>query len=389
MYWKHQVGFGLNGQQLSDEDIDQLRQFINSLDTELGYPCNHRRMKRYASQYDSLVDLWEAYKKFPSAITRRMKRTTFLRYLKKVFPDFALRRAKEDECDSCIRLKMVLNDMSVTQEERDQAQAGLKQHQQDSRTMRLAMKAAILEYGKKEILNNTDIGVEQEYVEAINRLPDNIEDDLNGLVVTAVAPDSAGKPVVRIQCEDFGGNLCMPWYGSKRPGADYYLSNLSIYMFVISNLTNGKNYVYLYDERAMGKNADALCTLRFIYHMRMHQEARKANRLLTEPDTLYIIMDNCVGQNKSQAVLMFMSFLSQLFYKRVVCHYLVSGHSHMCPDRVVSHAKRSIGVNNIYHPAGLVEKMNTVSHKVNVVYLTHNHRCIWIVLVITVTPSCA
>ena len=131
-------------------------------------------------------------------------------------------------------------------------------------------------------------------------------------------------------------------------------------MFVISNLTNGKNHVYLYDERAMGKNADALCTVRFIYNMRMHEKARAAKRLLSEPDTLYIIMDNCVGQNKSQAVLMFMLFLSQLFYKRVVCHYLVSGHSHMCPDRVVSHAKRSIGINNVYHPAGLVEKMNTV-----------------------------
>lgn len=59
-------------------------------------------------------------------------------------------------------------------------------------------------------------------------------------------------------------------------------------MFVISNLTNGKNHVYLYDERAMGENADALCTLRFIYHMQMHKEARAAKRLLSEPDTLHI-----------------------------------------------------------------------------------------------------
>ena len=172
-------------------------------------------MKRYASQYDTLVDLWDAYKKFPSAITRKMKRTTFLRYLKKAFLDFALRRAKEDECDSCIRLKMIINDVSVTQQERDQAEIGLKQHEQDSRTMRLAMKAAILEYGKKELLNNSDIGVEKQYVEAISRLPESIEDDLLGLVATAVAPDFAGQPVVRIQCEDFGGNLCMPWYGSR------------------------------------------------------------------------------------------------------------------------------------------------------------------------------
>jgi hypothetical protein len=87
-------------------------------------------------------------------------------------------------------------------------------------------------------------------------------------------------------CEDYGGNLCMPWYGEDRPGVDYYASNLSIYMFVISNLTSGKNYVYLYDERAMGKNADALCTLRFNYHMRNYEEARAANRLSSEPDTL-------------------------------------------------------------------------------------------------------
>jgi hypothetical protein len=155
-------------------------------------------MKRYASQFDTLVDLWEVYKKFPSSLTRRMKRTTFLRYLKKAFPDFALRRAKEDECDSCIRLKMVLNDMSVMQEERDQAQNGLKKHERDSRTMRLAMKAAILEYGKKELLNNPDIGVEHDYVEAIDRLPEDNEDSLIGLVAAPVAPDSAGQPVVRI-----------------------------------------------------------------------------------------------------------------------------------------------------------------------------------------------
>ena len=66
---------------------------------------------------------------------------------------------------------MIINDVSVTQQERDEAEIGLKQHEQDSRTMRLAMKAAILEYGKKELLSNTDIGVEQQYVEAIGRLP--------------------------------------------------------------------------------------------------------------------------------------------------------------------------------------------------------------------------
>ena len=100
----------------------------------------------------------------------------------------------------------------------------------------------------------------------------------------------------------------------------------------------------------MGKNGDAMCSLRFIYLLRLYIQASTSSTLSTFPDTLYIIMDNCVGQNKSQVVLMFMSFLSMTFYKRANCYYLVSGHSHMCPDRVVPHAKRSIGVNDIFEP---------------------------------------
>jgi hypothetical protein len=84
---------------------------------------------------------------------------------------------------------------------------------------------------------------------------------------------------------------------------------------------------------------------------------------MSQPDTLYLIMDNCVGQNKSQGVFMFMALLSLNFYKKVVLHFLVSGHSQMCPDRVVSHAKRSIGVANIFEPSGLVDKINTVREK--------------------------
>lgn len=57
---------------------------------------------------------------------------------------------------------------------------------------------------------------------------------------------------------------------------------------------------------------------------------------------------------------MFMALLSITFYKRVICHYLISGHSHMCPDRVVSHVKKSFGTNNLYLPSHMIEKMNTV-----------------------------
>lgn len=33
----------------------------------------------------------------------------------------------------------------------------------------------------------------------------------------------------------------------------------------------------------------------------------------------------------------------------------------MCPDRVVSHVKRSFGTNNLYLPSQMIEKMNNVT----------------------------
>ena len=165
--------------------------------------------------------------------------------------------------------------------------------------------------------------------------------------------------------------------------------------FIISDLTTGLNKVFIYDERAMGKGCDALCSLRWLYHVRLYIASRDSGMLSDFPDTLYIIMDNCVGQNKSQvlvkftfnayfnslsmirlkksshiiypilcnsiqAVLMFMSLLSMTLYKRVICHYLISGRSHMMPDRVVSQIKKSFRTNYLYLPNEMIEKMSSI-----------------------------
>ena len=68
---------------------------------------------------------------------------------------------------------------------------------------------------------------------------------------------------------------------------------------------------------------------------------------------------------------MFMAFLSMTLYERVVCHYLISGHSHMCPDRVVSHVKRSFGVQNLFLPNQMVECINTIK-SVTAQFLDHD-----------------
>ena len=58
----------------------------------------------------------------------------------------------------------------------------------------------------------------------------------------------------------------------------------------------------------------------------------------------------------------FFTFLSLVFYKRVVIVLLLPGHSHMAVDRVVSCVRRSLGRNNLYIPSQLIEKINSVQN---------------------------
>ena len=108
-----------NGQQILPDNLQHLSDFLNTLEVELGYPYRHRQMKRYSSAYDTYESLWEGYVSFnPTGIvSQKIKFTTFQKYLNKGHPDFALQRAKEDECDTCIRFKMFLNNDLATAEE--------------------------------------------------------------------------------------------------------------------------------------------------------------------------------------------------------------------------------------------------------------------------------
>lgn len=141
---------------------------------------------------------------------------------------------------------------------------------------------------------------------------------------------SGGRvPTVRLQCEDFGGNFVLPYFGKTRPGRDYYVSNLTIHNFIISDLQTGQNRVFLYDERAMGKGCDALCSLRWMYHLQLHIKAREAGQLSELPDTLYLIMDNCVGQNKSQVHnIAYRTFLNSFHFLLSIISNVGGSHVH-------------------------------------------------------------
>lgn len=89
----------------------------------------------------------------------------------------------------------------------------------------------------------------------IQVIPDCVDDPVCFL------PEKGFKPKVLLQCEDFGGNLTAPFYVDKRPSIDYYASNLLIHMFVIANVSDNVNHIYLYDERGGGKGANEMCPI--------------------------------------------------------------------------------------------------------------------------------
>ena len=56
-------------------------------------------------------------------------------------------------------------------------------------------------------------------------------------VVSANLSDNS--PKIRLQCGDHGGNFVLPYFGKNRPGRDYYISNLTIHMYIVSDLQTG------------------------------------------------------------------------------------------------------------------------------------------------------
>ena len=84
--------------------------------------------------------------------------------------------------------------------------------------------------------------------------------------------------------------------------------------------------------KAQGKDGNALCSLRMAYHLTK-----------SESTTISLdLLDNCVGQSKSNSTMMFCARLSLPYYKKFVCLYLKTGHSHMISDRVVAWMQNSI-----------------------------------------------
>ena len=347
------IGGGKNGNAVSQDMLDQLHRFsMHGVSTELGYPCGHRRLLKYCTDpavtsWDKLYELHFLRFEESNRLVRKMGKTSFFNCMTAYHPEFRLKRVMEDACDTCYELHEMLKDKSRSVEDLKKIEEALANHGEMARTMRKTMRNAIL------LWKGNSASVDQVLEGAADRLEAILLDD----EVPGINWHPSKVEKVQLVCEDFAGNFTSPWYGSLRPGADYYASKLKLYCFIIADISRNINYVKLYDERAMGKDANALCSLRFVHHLTQFNSTPVDSR----PTILFEVLDNNVGQNKSQVVFMFFALLSMTLYRDgVVLLFLCAGHSHMAPDRTVSWLRKSLTKKQVFLPGEFIAAFNTV-----------------------------
>lgn len=260
-------------------------------------------------------------------------------------PNLHAARSQEGLCDTCLTLKNEISSGKYAGEELEEKKAQLATHWGQARAQRRVMRAmaeGICARAGDEVTVH---------------LPDQTPtgDPAIAASIAAATPDVGFGPVDAF-CEDYGGNLTMPFYGSERPGLDYYAHNLNTHQFIQANLRTGVNHFSVYDERDAGKGCDAVCSMRLRRYLA--ERAARGAAGASDPEHLCLVLDNCCGQNKSKAVLYFFAFLSLFLYPVISLLFLISGHSHMAADVAMAQLRKAIGKVNVYTTGDLCKLAN-------------------------------
>jgi hypothetical protein len=230
----------------TEADIQRIRDCYATWELEDGFPCAHRRPRKYfVREGQRWKVLWADYQEKTTAQGHRvMSLPRWTQYIKYLFPGLRLSRSKEDVCDACVRIEIQLSRLDLTEAERQSLQLEKSMHLDAAVGQRRAMNGFVRAFIEKECPDQRP---------PTHILPDEIESDLVNHHNSDQEADAYGNEVdqpseqrikVQVQAEDFGGSLTMPHYGYQRPSADYFNSNLLIQNFVIADITGGRNNIF-------------------------------------------------------------------------------------------------------------------------------------------------
>lgn len=252
----------------SAETVLFLRQQMKTWKVEDGFPCPHRRARQYFTE-EGLTwrKLWQRYKEDVAKLVEPdlkdkvscMAYSTFTMYVRFINPGLRLTRSEQDVCDSCIRLDLIINNPLSTEMQVANAVMEKQQHNSAARDQRRTISEFTKKYAATLDCSVPDVVI-----------PDHLpEEDAD---VPARTAESDEEQSLLLIAEDYGQGIALPWFGRRRPGSDYFQSNLMLHMFVVADISKHEHNVFIYDERLMGKDADALCSLRMAFLQRCRRQ---------------------------------------------------------------------------------------------------------------------
>ena len=151
---------------------------------------------------------------------------------------------------------------------------------------------------------------------------------------------------------DYGQNMEVPIFNSEQPGPTYYYSPVGVYNLGVVNHahvyddgTIGKHmYAHIYNESVGKKGANNVASL-------IVKTLRQLNLLQDDAagGALYIIFDNCSGQNKNNTVLKLAGWLKAMgYFKKVEFMFLIVGHTKNAADSLFNSLKHEYRKKNLF-----------------------------------------
>ena len=136
---------------------------------------------------------------------------------------------------------------------------------------------------------------------------------------------------------DFAQNVHYP-HSPQQPGTAYFKAAKKCAVFGITNEKHKVQVNYLIDEGDdIGKGPNCVISLLHNYLEALHPI-----------DTLILFADNCVGQNKNNAVLHYLMWrVEKGKNKEIVLNFLLTGHTKFSPDRFFGVFKSKYARTNI------------------------------------------
>lgn len=290
---------------------------------------------------------------------------SFLRYWKKAFPKLQVRAKGEDTCTDCHVYKLRLQHLM---KKKKFAEEAIAEGGDDDGTTpdELADIVAGMDKLIAEMRKHVDMHIAQR--EEYNRYQAIAKDDIENEVLTEL--------LTKFLVIDMAQNGALPTLRGDQPGDFYYISPLTQLIFGVCSPAEQKMNTFIWEEGEADRGADNIIScLYWDLEKRgiIAGETWAENTVPLAPSThvpiahLVIGADNCGGQNKNKAMIMFCMWLHEAgWVTKVTLLFLVKGHTKNDGDKYFNLLKQGTAGEDLW----TAEQLDAAYTKNNANYIS-------------------